>query len=373
MNYNYSFWMGERYTTLENKPLHKISMPGTHNSAASKMIFEKYQFTHKFFKLLQRFSGIFVIQDMIRLLSINQSMSIHEQLMLGIRYFDLRLTYNPVTEKFFFSHSFLNQTFEEVMNDFTRYFKDPRSKKEVIVIEIVLDYANRNNHNKEKFKQLMNKMTDFNSLVFFGNSPFSTYGDIVKSGKNIVIFSNKRVIDSPYTFDINKIQTSKWFEHPQTANDVLEAQITYVTENYNPSKFMQIKAQSSPNIPESIKYIVHLSILYVLLFLILFPFLIVLTITMYRSYRTSFSYTLSDHHLYSSMVSILSLIALFSISLVVLTLLFPSTKENAHELQKRVIPEVKSRMCHGKFHVSSIATDWPTNSFVKEVVEMNLL
>ena len=85
-------WMWEMRDDIDSIPLHGLMIPGTHNSGA----YDKFT--------------AYTDDTVVMRYSVNQGEDVWLQLLFGIRYLDLRVSYyNDTPEKFWLVHDFIKQ------------------------------------------------------------------------------------------------------------------------------------------------------------------------------------------------------------------------------------------------------------------------
>jgi len=208
-------WMQLNFTYLKDQPLSKILLPGTHDSGAMQVNYMKSRF------------NLCIFSSCINPWTITQRKTILYQLDLGIRAFDLRISYVQPEKKgdcpFYISHNFACIPLDEAIQQFTEYLKAYTC--EVLVISVKIDYSNRagmKGHEQElaqyledKFKGLLYKKKDEANF----SDPDMTLMKMCRSYKRVVMFSDVSVhgenlwpIDSFKTNWMNKAYKNTWLQ-----------------------------------------------------------------------------------------------------------------------------------------------------------------
>jgi len=117
---NTSSWMQQYKGLLQSRLISELVLPGTHNSAAYRLSSEIqpcYCFRQVFCILakLEKFAGY------LRSWSYCQSLNIWMQLSNGVRYLDLRVTWNR--ETWHIHHALLGVRLEEVLSDISKFLE----------------------------------------------------------------------------------------------------------------------------------------------------------------------------------------------------------------------------------------------------------
>jgi len=135
----YASWMGELPQELKQIDIRKILLPGTHDSAAYQVEFQHS--LPQFSKIQKLVCFLPFVGKIIAGWTITQDMNLHDQLMDGIRYFDLRISYHTQEKRFYLTHTFTCVPLEEVLQQM-RTFMDYHPG-EVIIISSVCDWEDR--------------------------------------------------------------------------------------------------------------------------------------------------------------------------------------------------------------------------------------
>jgi thiol-disulfide isomerase/thioredoxin len=154
--YQNNKWMEDNWGQLKTKSLHQILLPGTHDSGAYQVDFNTPIGDSKF-QIIHRLVGyIPLVREIVRKLAITQEKSITEQLNLGIRAFDFRISYNIKNKRFMLSHTFSCIPLDEAMKQIETFME--KYPKEFIVIKAKPDYEHRKemaNHNIDFIQEMM--------------------------------------------------------------------------------------------------------------------------------------------------------------------------------------------------------------------------
>jgi hypothetical protein len=119
---------------LQNSSLPMITLPGTHQSGAYWFSQEVSPDAPPFVYRLAREYNL-TIHHLIHKWSKNQHFKIYDQLMAGIRYFDIRVCENKPME-YVMCHSLFGAPISEMLSDFKRFLNEYKS--EIVVISFVV-------------------------------------------------------------------------------------------------------------------------------------------------------------------------------------------------------------------------------------------
>lgn len=128
---DYSDWMYE--TLVSSQKVIDIAMLGAHDAFTSKITFFSEIDTDSAGSIQQGITG-----ELIRGFSVKQSKtqvsSVCTLLNAGVRYFDIRLTYNEKKAAWYTSHTFFSDEFETVLTDMNAFLEDHPG--EMLILDI---------------------------------------------------------------------------------------------------------------------------------------------------------------------------------------------------------------------------------------------
>lgn len=144
---NRSSWMGSLSPLQRARPLREWILPGSHDSATYTLnISATPPMQDEMYQILLDLAEDPITAPLARGpiddLTLTQAMPIAAQLQLGIRAFDLRLTYNPNTGAFYFSHSFVAVDADATMQSVVTFLREHPS--ELILMQLTSDWEHRN-------------------------------------------------------------------------------------------------------------------------------------------------------------------------------------------------------------------------------------
>ena len=151
--------------------LNNITLPGTHNSACSKIN-------------LDFIYNIPIISNVIKNWTLNQNLSIYEQLVSGVRMLDIDVSY--INNRFYTSHTFIIDELEDLINQLQQFNEE---YGDIYVVKFIC----RDNINNEKANELANIINNvFHNKIIYPkyypnvlNTPLSTFIDI---NENMIIY-----------------------------------------------------------------------------------------------------------------------------------------------------------------------------------------
>ena len=141
VEYKLDSWMESLYPLLKHKKLNEIAIPGTHNSG-SYPISVGSRTTGDIIDLSHLSDFEESIPAMLDLLSRVgprwskcQELSILDQLKMGVRYLDLRVYCDEVTDEYYLEHSFLGSNLTDELLQIARFVGD--HPKEVVILDMM--------------------------------------------------------------------------------------------------------------------------------------------------------------------------------------------------------------------------------------------
>lgn len=193
-NKYYPDWMFLLDKRLKDFKLNMLCYPGTHDSAVYNKIktdiaIEGQPNWMKYLQIINKY--IYNITHKIDNWTITQDNRIYQQLIHGIRYFDIRIGYNKEQDKFYGIHTFAESTIDDIFMDFKSFCIDypneiilikltcddlPMNKLIDIINKYIYDNILLNKTNKNIFnKYSINKMNEENKQIFIFNNKYQKY------------------------------------------------------------------------------------------------------------------------------------------------------------------------------------------------------
>lgn len=198
------------------------------------------------------YKGIF-----IRLMKAQQS-NATTLLKQGVRYLDVRLTYNVDKEDWYTTHTFLSDNAKEAFNEVNLFLE--ANKKEIIIFDIQHVYDERtddgkaNENSYKEVKQLLIDTNLYEKAVDFTNTSLNemTYGKALEdssSGKVVLIMKNN-LLDGKI-LDYNTSIRSNWANtiDDDTLINFIEKEVNDIKDDIaEMSKFRVMQAQKTAQI-----------------------------------------------------------------------------------------------------------------------------
>lgn len=177
-------WQWDNFADLKDKQLNRIILPESHNSGSYNLdmninIPNYHSCIIRFVQKLMFFSSFLANW------SICQDQTIYNQLKMGIRSFDWRVT--KINDTYRLHHTFVGSDLNSYLNEYVRFFKE--HPNEFIVIRVQKDL-----YGSGYWKDI-SKHKEFRKLVY--NTYKITYDELRKKNKNI-IFVNRNDFKKSY-------------------------------------------------------------------------------------------------------------------------------------------------------------------------------
>ncbi len=247
-------WMDDLSDEEKRKPLNELVLPGTHNSGAYISDYSVYLAKNGWTRHVSRLAHYLApLRHYLNSLILCQNLNITNQLELGIRSFDLRIT--SFEDSFFVSHTFCCIELREILEQFVKFIATHQS--EVILIRAKPDWPHRHTLTPQQTENLhryiisilgefyydsssnsasnrnsrnLNEINDSNSNAraprnaHASNTPSNTrwpsISDLIRTNQRIIFIYdwNHRIERIPHK---NLFVESAWFNSNQTATVLL--------------------------------------------------------------------------------------------------------------------------------------------------------
>ncbi|KHJ92156.1 hypothetical protein OESDEN_07961 [Oesophagostomum dentatum] len=137
-------WMAELPPELTSRPIYSLKIPGSHDSGANDCLSEKLPVANDEGSPIRELGKAPCIRRIIKRWAVTQSYSIRQQLDLGIRYLDMRVSYPPIDVRdsktdFRLIHALYGPKLLEVFREIAEFLRT--NTKEVILLDINHLYA----------------------------------------------------------------------------------------------------------------------------------------------------------------------------------------------------------------------------------------
>ncbi len=228
---DYANWMSE---TLNNEQLIiDVAMLGAHDAFTSDMnLFSKVDVLSAD-SIQTGITGL-LIKGFSYKQSITQVSSVSDLLQNGVRYFDIRLTYNDETEQWMTSHTYFSTPFESVLTDLNTFLVEHPGEFVILDIQHVngVDYEDLSTF--LEIKELFNDSGVLDFAYSETNKPLNqiTYGDITnnKAQAGVIILSKYNEED-PLFFSYLQSIRSNWAntDNVQSLFDFLNTEASLIT------------------------------------------------------------------------------------------------------------------------------------------------
>ncbi len=206
---DYSSWMSE--TLDEETLIIEVKMLGAHDAFSHEIDISSPVDEESADSLMTGFIGRLIKGFSIRQ-SKTQVVCAQEQLTSGIRYLDMRLSYNEKEETYYTTHNYFSSKLEEVLSEITSFLSD--NPGEFIVLDIQHVYGVDYN-SADDFEEVYEYFEDSGILEYAITNDQQlleiTYGDITESKtKAGIIILSKFDTSNQYFFDYETNVRSNW-------------------------------------------------------------------------------------------------------------------------------------------------------------------
>eukprot|EP00118_Oscarella_pearsei_P020820 m.229852 g.229852 ORF g.229852 m.229852 type:complete len:320 (+) comp40051_c0_seq3:310-1269(+) len=194
MEFRLETWMkqlSEEIPTFESLPLTRIALPGTHNSGSSTISRRSTLSGGNAYRIAP-FSKVPLIGFAVRAIAARwsrcQSLDVVEQLKVGIRYLDMRITF--VNNTFYLCHSLTGEPLEPVLTGIRNFIDS--YEKEVVIVDMKHLY-NMTDVKHEKLTSLIGE--ELGDVLFECQAEIPTLCDMWDAGKRVLLLYGDETFD----------------------------------------------------------------------------------------------------------------------------------------------------------------------------------
>lgn len=187
-------WMSNLSLVIGDKPLNKIIIPGTHDSHSYAIDLNNCLGDFKIRLASKLGRKLPCVRKMITDWTLTQDRSVLSQLIMGVRYFDFRVSYSERCQRYYMSHSFACVYLEDVLAQIRTFVVN--NTGEIVIFTITPDWENRITMTHERNNEVINTVIDhFTSLLIRVSPQISTYNKLISEGTRVMFFYNSWDID----------------------------------------------------------------------------------------------------------------------------------------------------------------------------------
>lgn len=137
-------WITNNWSKLENLKLSEIYLPGTHNSFCYTVSFDKKTELYKNLDLVYNIAGYF--PEITQNFTLNQDLSVYDQLNIGTRILDLRISYYD--NIYYCSHTYYCTTLIDILTQINNFMLE--NPNEFIIIRYKEDQKHKDQRHKDQ-------------------------------------------------------------------------------------------------------------------------------------------------------------------------------------------------------------------------------
>lgn len=230
-----SKWLEINQNILGNRLINQIIIPGTHNSVAYTICDDQFTELPLKYKIFSN--------TIFSKWAITQSYTILEQLRMGVRYLDLRISFAPSQiglNRFYASHTFALITLTSFLDQVKQFLTE--SPNEFLIINTRIDHLQQNKNNITdtlKHDALEYIKYSLNTLLVPKQIFFPTYNEVLNNGiARIFLFTANLWL--PSMIHIPWIDT---YDIETKVNFTIEHQ-----KHFQPTKLNGLSATITPNL-----------------------------------------------------------------------------------------------------------------------------
>ncbi|BFZ10763.1 hypothetical protein BsWGS_13802 [Bradybaena similaris] len=186
-------WMSSLPSSLQNLPLTELTIPGTHNSGTFSCCTTLAPDADSAIKKLTEIPimGCF-IESVIHRWAQCQRLTFTQQLLSGVRYFDLRVSTKPDSDEFFLVHTLYATKVSQLIED-VKSFLDSYSQ-EVVILDFNHFYAMEEEHHVQLITYLIAEFG--NKICHNCDIADLTLSTLWGKGHQVIIFYQHKAVES---------------------------------------------------------------------------------------------------------------------------------------------------------------------------------
>ena len=369
-------WLFENYSTFSNKKLNEIIVPATHDSGMYKIMpYIDVKSQNTLFNIIRKFYWIpyvkFIIDKWIK----TQNKSVYDQLRMGIRGVDIRISY--AENDFYVTHILAGISFDKLMREINQFFREDENKNEYLIFEIRPDYDNKANINRKR--DVINKLWDkidsnpeFKSRIYTGND-IPTYQLMVEQNKNLFFMVDNELLFTDNILTGNLMSRRRLdYKWPNTVhiNKMIEMNTNHLNRPYNDTRFKQLLltiTAKTDTIIHDVKCFALKNIVFIIL-----PITIIILWLLNKS-KFDINNNKSTSNVYKIIIALLVLI------MSIITVVFYRNFKCHLRFWsiKSKVPEILNKSYKNLFtnpnmkDISIVTTDFPNKEFIDKVKQLN--
>lgn len=258
-------WMTHLPESVRELPVNRLTLPGTHDSAAYSIDFSNpLGQSSILFKIVNIAAQIFsCIAKIITDWTLTQDKSIREQLDIGVRQLDLRVSLCQKTNQFFLLHSFTCIPLEKALIDISDFLNT--NEGEVIILNMKSDWPHRAILSTETENKLFNSVQRFLGESLCKKTPDSQFDDsmslkqLIERGERVIFSYGKHAVEETDTLaegDFNWSRNSFDTPWPDSSNidQVINEMKKNVTNDleFSPKKINGLSFTLTPQLADVI-------------------------------------------------------------------------------------------------------------------------
>ena len=375
-------WMNNMTDNLKSIPINKLIIPGTHNSAINTLDFSVKSETNKKILLYgQKTSFFYPINNILKRWTITQEKTIHDQLLNGIRYFDIRISY--LNNEIFATHTYVAKMFVHVLDEFVEFMEKINS--EIIIIRVRKDFENKKSFDNYASVKLNNILLNHKinkyiyPIKFYKQNQlniFPSYNEFIKSRKMVLYIFDSNTLPSESIVDFilddyivdDWIDTSNLEKKMNKINDTIEK--IKMDNNKIYEMNLILTPQDNDIINDVVCEIIDLSLILCLYLFIIFGLAVFLTRDISKN-KTFFTVHVRNIYIFVLIIIIVAIIVILVFySIKKCTFLKYNSIDN---LNRSLIDKFPVLMLDPNIvnNLNVIIVDFPNNNIINNIINLN--
>lgn len=197
-------WMAQLPDGIRNLPIYKLLLPGSHDSAAYQYD-PSVTFPSSALGWTYWFMSLPGAEDVVKNWMTTQSYTLTDQLNLGIRKLDLRVSYHTESDTYYFTHTFAGIKAQDGLYQISRFLHIHSS--EVVILKFSKDDRNRKRMKGRMPNFLRLAIDMFSDKLILNNHdntllPAMTLNALAAKGQQVLLLYDSKFSMTPHVWNI---------------------------------------------------------------------------------------------------------------------------------------------------------------------------
>lgn len=182
-------WIESNWATLRHKRLNELILPGTHDTGAYTL--QSVCLSRKASDVCQYIASIWS-SGVVKAWTLTQDKSILQQLLSGVRFLDLRMSYCSLRQSLYLSHTFVGVDYLTALQDISTFLS--QFPCEIVVARICCDWDHRCDMTPDAVALALQQLKDFLGQHIYDKRNqitedlYPTLAQMVSEGTRLALF-----------------------------------------------------------------------------------------------------------------------------------------------------------------------------------------